>query len=92
MSNINTHSFPGDHTLTATDVNRLIELLIGDDTPLHAIEQNDEVYLLNRGEDVNEGTKLTNEDLTRQEMPKILYDYAVHFGYTNEDFGDFVGA
>ena len=35
--------------------------------------------------------KLSPEDLTREKMLKILYDYAVYAGYTNEDFGDFVG-
>ena len=77
--------------LTIPDINNLIELLIGDDVPLCAVEHNSEVYLLNNGEGVDNGTKLEEDDLTRSGILQLLYAYAVHFGYTNEDFDEFVG-
>ena len=75
-----------ERKLTISDVNNLIELLIGDDVPIYAAQRTDGIYLVGQRD-----MKLSPEDLTRQEILKILYDYAVYAGYTNDDFSDFVG-
>ena len=75
--------------LTVPEINNLIELLIADDAPLHAVEREGEVYLVNPGD---EDLPLDAENRTREELPKLLYDYAVHFGYTNDDFGEWMGS
>ncbi len=77
-----------ERQLTISDVNNLIELLIGDDVSIHAVQRTNGIYLAGHGE---KDIKLSPEDLTREKMLKILYDYAVYAGYTNEDFSDFVG-
>lgn len=78
--------------LTVEVINNLIEVLIGDDAQLCATERDGEIYLYYTDYDTPAEIKLDDEDRTRERMPPLLYEYAVWGGYTNEDYGDWLGA
>ena len=78
--------------LPVEEINNLIELLIGDDAQLHANERESKIYLRYPDEGTYKETQLDDEDRTREGMPRLLYEYAVFCGYTNDDFGEWLGA
>ena len=82
----------GHGTLTVSDINHLIEQLVGNDTPLQAVDRDDTVYLVHATGGATEYVRLDAIDRTREEMPRVLYEYAVHFGYTCDDFSDWMGS
>ena len=78
--------------LPVGDINNLIELLIGDDALLRASERDGKIYLRYLEEETYKEIKLDDQDRTREGMPMLLYEYAVYFGYTNDDFGEWLGS
>lgn len=79
---------PDPEILSAKDINGLISHLIGTDTSLNAVLMDEEVFLITTEESEEQEVLLTQEDRTREELTKLLYEYAVNFGYTSDDFED----
>lgn len=72
--------------LTVPAINDMIELLIGDDVPLHAFDKDGRTY-------VTDGASkpVPVGDLPKMGLVELFYDWAVYAGYTIEEFEDFYG-
>jgi hypothetical protein len=72
--------------LAASDINNMIELLIGDDVPLHAYHEDGRIFVTDGASE-----PVLVEDLPKMGLVELFYDWAVYAGYTIEAFEDFYG-
>ena len=76
--------------LSAQEINDLINRLIDEDAPLRAIEAGDQVYLAKIVKTVKEYVMLNAEARQEENTMKILHEYAVYMGYTQDDLEDWL--
>lgn len=72
--------------LTVSEINDMIELLVGDDVPLYAFDEDGRIFVTDRASE-----PAPVGDLPKMGLVELLYDWAVYAGYTIEEFEDFYG-
>lgn len=72
--------------LTVSEINEMIEILIGDDAALHAYNEYDQIFVTDGASE-----PVPVEDLPKMGLVQLFYDWAIYAGYTIEEFEDFYG-